>query len=244
MVKGNRIPFSNFSKPLKIEKENGFLKFQTDLSIFNGKKLFQNIFIYWIIEDSIISDRKGIIRFYITGDGIKGKPLYRKSVFESFGKIGWSLRLPDIIKNFVVLCNFSDGLNSNLNEAYYSLNNSLKRKDKKLCFSRLMEAVKIYGFPEKDHDIFYEYVDDDRYKNKFGYEPHTQSESDNLQLETEMFNLLEMNPTEDPELIKSSYRKMVRKYHPDLSENADNTEYTKKIKEINAAYEYLQKRFN
>ena len=244
MVNGDKILFSNFPKPLKIEKVNGLLKFQTDLSIFNGKKLFQNIFIYWIIEDSIISDRKGIMRFYITGDGIKAKPLYRKSVFESFGKIGWSFRLPDIIKNFVVLCNFNDGLNSNLNEVYYSLNHSLNRKDRKLCLSRLMEAVKIYGFPEKDHDIFYEYVDNDRYKNKFGYEPHINSESNNLQLETEMFNVLEMNPTEDPELIKSSYRRMVRKYHPDLSENADNSEYTKKIKEINAAYEYLQKRFN
>ena len=244
MVTPRKIPFSNFPKPVNIQKENGFLKFQTDLSMFNGKKLFQNIFIYWIIEDSIISDKKGIIRFYITGDGIKSKPIYRKNVFDSFGRIGWSLRLPDIIKNCLILCNFSDGSNSNLNEVYYCQNNSLRRKDRKLFFSKLMDAAGIYGFPEDDHDIFYEYVDNDRYKNKFGYEPHTNVVSDNPQLENEMFNVLEMNPTEDPELIKSSYRKMVRKYHPDLSENADNSEYTKKIKEINAAYEYLQKRFN
>ena len=244
MVQGKEIPFFNFPKPLKVEKENGFLKFQTDLSIFNGKKLFQNIFIYWIIEDSIISDRKGIIRFYITGDSIKAKPIYRKNVFDSFGRLGWSLRLPDIIKSFAILCNFSDGNNSYLNEIYYSIDNSLNRKDRKLCFSKMMDAIRTYGFPEENHDIFYEYVDNDRYRLKFGYKPQTHNDPDSSQLETEMFKILEMNPTEDPELIKSSYRKMVRKYHPDLSENADNSDYTKKIKEINAAYEFLQGRFH
>ena len=242
MANNSNILFSACNKPQRVNQDGDFLRFQSDLSVFTSRKLFQNIFVYWIINDSVIQDKKGIIRFYITGDGIKSKPIYRKNVFETFGRMGWSLRLPQVIESFFILCSFTDG-EKRLDSCYYSIINSFSRKDRKLCFSNLMEVAKKFGFPGQDHDVFFEYVDKERYKTKFGYEPDISIETNKEEKDREMFNILEMGPTTDPEAIKASYRKMVRKYHPDLSENTDNSGYTKKIKEINLAYEYLQGRF-
>ena len=52
------IPFSEFGKPEKIKKINGVLSFDNDLSGFQGKKVYQYVFFYWVSDDSIISSGK------------------------------------------------------------------------------------------------------------------------------------------------------------------------------------------
>ena len=51
------------------------------------------------------------------------------------------------------------------------------------------------------------------------------------------YKVLGVPKTADDSDIKSSYRKLARKYHPDL--NPDNKEAEKKFKEINEANEVL-----
>ena len=50
------------------------------------------------------------------------------------------------------------------------------------------------------------------------------------------YKTLNIKPTADKQEIKAAYRRLVRKYHPDVStdENAED-----KIKKINEAYEIL-----
>lgn len=52
-----------------------------------------------------------------------------------------------------------------------------------------------------------------------------------------LYEILEIEPTEDVTAIKSAYRKLARKYHPDL--NGGNRLYEEKFKEISQACEIL-----
>ncbi|MHB1440542.1 MAG: J domain-containing protein [Cuniculiplasma sp.] len=237
------IPFTEFGPPHKVSTINGHIHIKSNLSDFRSKKIYQHLFIYWVLKDSILTDKKGIIRAYITGDRINSKPIFRRSLFDSNREVFWSLKLPEVINNFCILSSFTDG-NTSKNSAYYSIDEKLGRKDRKLIHKILMEAVNTYGFPGKDDELFYEYFDSKRYKNKYGYEPENKSTQSNEEMDREMFRILEMEPTHNPEVIKSSYRKMVRKYHPDLSGDSDYNQYTVKIKEINSAYEYLMNKFS
>ena len=52
-----------------------------------------------------------------------------------------------------------------------------------------------------------------------------------------LYEILEIEPTDDSTKIKSAYRKLARKYHPDL--NGGNRVYEEKFKEISQACEVL-----
>ena len=52
-----------------------------------------------------------------------------------------------------------------------------------------------------------------------------------------LYEILEIEPTDDSTKIKSAYRKLARKYHPDL--NGGNSLYEEKFKEISQACEVL-----
>ena len=51
-----------------------------------------------------------------------------------------------------------------------------------------------------------------------------------------LYKTLEVSPSASESEIKKAYRKLARKYHPDVNKEASAEE---KFKEINAAYEIL-----
>lgn len=54
------------------------------------------------------------------------------------------------------------------------------------------------------------------------------------------YEILEINEKASQEVIEKVYKVLVKKYHPDLQENAgEKAKYEEKIKEINEAYEVL-----
>ena len=59
---------------------------------------------------------------------------------------------------------------------------------------------------------------------------------------TDPYKVLGVSPTATDDEIKQAYRELVRKYHPDKYANTDLAEMaTEKMKEVNAAYEEIQK---
>ena len=55
---------------------------------------------------------------------------------------------------------------------------------------------------------------------------------------TDPYSVLGVSPNASEEEIKSAYRKLAKKYHPDL--NPGDEEAAKKMQEINAAYDQIQ----
>lgn len=56
------------------------------------------------------------------------------------------------------------------------------------------------------------------------------------------YKVLGVNPTDTDEVIKDAYRKLARKYHPDKYSDGDLKELAEeKMKEVNAAYEEIQR---
>ncbi|MBI29624.1 MAG: Chaperone protein DnaJ [Alphaproteobacteria bacterium MarineAlpha5_Bin11] len=72
-------------------------------------------------------------------------------------------------------------------------------------------------------------------QNKWGYRNFSEEEKKSLKK-------LNINAPITLEKIKSSYKKLVKKYHPDINKNDKNAEI--KIKEINASYRLLLKKFS
>lgn len=64
--------------------------------------------------------------------------------------------------------------------------------------------------------------------------------------ETEAYKILGVNQSDDMDTIKKAYRKLIRKYHPDIVSSQDKgesymEEATAKTQEINQAYEAIKK---
>ena len=82
---------------------------------------------------------------------------------------------------------------------------------------------------------------DDVFQNKtgqkdFNYDNNDRNFSKN---EIEAFKKLGLKPTMDINNIKATYKKLVKKYHPD--NNGGNKNYEDKLKFINQAYSDLNK---
>ncbi len=60
------------------------------------------------------------------------------------------------------------------------------------------------------------------------------------------YEILESNPTDDSNTLKKNYRKLVKQHHPDIVAGQGASEdiieqATKKLQEINEAYELIKK---
>ncbi len=60
-----------------------------------------------------------------------------------------------------------------------------------------------------------------------------------MQAEPDYYEILQVHPTAEPEVIDAAFRRLARKYHPDVSKEA---EAARRMREINAAYEILSDR--
>jgi uncharacterized membrane protein (DUF485 family) len=56
-------------------------------------------------------------------------------------------------------------------------------------------------------------------------------------LTEDLYRILQVDPRAEPEVIEAAYRRLARKYHPDVNRSADSAE---RMKELNAAYEVLR----
>ena len=54
------------------------------------------------------------------------------------------------------------------------------------------------------------------------------------------YKVLEVDRTAAQDEIKRAYRKLVRKYHPDVNTGSDAADAERKFKEVGEAYEVLQ----
>src|SRR6266487_3535828 len=54
--------------------------------------------------------------------------------------------------------------------------------------------------------------------------------------ERSLYQVLQVDPAAEPEILEAAYRRLARKYHPDVSRSPDAE---RRMKEINAAYEVL-----
>ncbi len=240
MANINSISYSEFNEPYKIEKSGNRLLFINELNNFSGKKIYQDIFIYWITDDSIIFDKKKIKRILVNGTLFNRKTLFRKSLFDKTETVEWAFSLPDSINNALILCYYH---NNNFSEkfSYLLLNKHNKRKYIKKIGEILLKAFEEYGFPLKENYVFYDYINED-YKEDFEKSNENNNEIEMNDVE-KLFSILEMNPTTNANDIRNSYIKLVRKYHPDLAEDQYKNDFEQKIKEINNAYEYLYEKY-
>ena len=74
-------------------------------------------------------------------------------------------------------------------------------------------------------------------KKRKGFE-NKENYSFNEQIENSLI-ILKLEPNFSEDQLKARYKKLVKKYHPDVKNNINNKE--KKMKEINKAYKTLQK---
>lgn len=57
------------------------------------------------------------------------------------------------------------------------------------------------------------------------------------------YEILEVDKKASPEVIEKAYKTLVKKYHPDLQNEENHTEYEEKMKKINEAYSVLSDDF-
>jgi hypothetical protein len=52
-----------------------------------------------------------------------------------------------------------------------------------------------------------------------------------------LYEILQVDPRAEPEVLEAAFRRLARKYHPDVSHTADSVQ---RMKELNAAYQVLR----
>lgn len=52
-----------------------------------------------------------------------------------------------------------------------------------------------------------------------------------------LYEILQVDPRAEPEVLEAAFRRLARKYHPDVSHTTDSVE---RMKELNAAYQILR----
>ncbi|MEM0139658.1 MAG: DnaJ domain-containing protein [Ferroplasma sp.] len=227
------MPFSEFQNIQKIKKLNGNIVFSDDLTGFNGKKVYQYLFLYWISDDSIIYSKKKISKVSVNGNLLQRKVIFRQNIFDKFGNTVWSFHLSDKINNGMLLSYYHDK-DYEKRFVHIFLDPQSKKKISGQILDILNDAAKEYGMAIKTQYVFYEYIDRETYKEI----PEQPEKNDD-----DMFSILEIKPTDDAMEIKTAYRRLAKIYHPDFATPENEAEYSEKMKNINIAYEYLYQKY-
>lgn len=239
MVDASGVPFSKFGKPQELTLKDGRVYITNDIEGFSKKKVFQYISIFFVLGESLLTEKKDLIKMDISCLNLKPSPLFRKNVFEPFQKLSWSLRIPDEFKGALVLCSYDDGTFSSF-FSYIILPEEYSRKIKKLMREQLFKAAEVRGMSGSNEPFIFEYVNREKYRKAYGYDPKI---SHDQIKEEEMFRRLNMEPCKDINIIRSAYKKMVRMYHPDLLGESESESSNDRMKEIIEAYDYLYRRY-
>jgi DnaJ-class molecular chaperone with C-terminal Zn finger domain len=239
VVEAASIPFSKFNKPEQLRIKNGRVYITNDIEGFSKKKVFQYVSLYFVIRESLLKDKKNIIKMDISSLTLKPSALFRKSVFEPFQRLSWSLRIPDEFAGVLVLCAYEDGTHSSF-FSYIVLPEEFSRNMRKLIGIELKRAAETRGLSASTEPFVHEYVNREKYKKAYGYDPeipHDQIKED------EMFHILNIEPCKDMGIIRTAYKRMVKLYHPDVLGETASEASTERMKEIIEAYDYLYRRY-
>lgn len=239
VLDSTQVPYSTFKKPQEVTLTNGRIYIVNDIEGFSKKKVFQHVSIFFVIGDSLLKDKKDLIKMDISVLTLKPSVVYRKSVFEPFNRLSWSLRIPDEFRGALVLCSYMDGTHSSY-FSYILVPDEFPRKIRKLIREHLEEAASKRGLSYSDEPFIHEYVNREKYKKIYGYDPEISH--DDIK-EEEMFKLLNIEPCKDISIIRTAYKKMIKENHPDVIGEENTEEANKKMKDIINAYEYLYQRY-
>jgi DnaJ domain len=58
-----------------------------------------------------------------------------------------------------------------------------------------------------------------------------------MQVGRSLYEILQVDPRAEPEVLEAAFRRLARKYHPDVSRTTDSAE---RMKDLNAAYQVLR----
>jgi hypothetical protein len=226
-------------KTVKVDEER--ILIQIDLSEFHDNKLKENIFMYWLEDGSVQFHDKSLVKASIFGLAVLRKNLYRGGVFSSYGQLGLTFRRQKFMNSFAILL-FYQGKTHSDGFFLTHVNESDKRYIRKQKLNLLDEVIHKIGMPLGSGSLsfLYDSTDEDFWNNL----KIEELGKDNNALEDRYFESLEMNRTDDFNLIKKKYREMVKKYHPDLGTENDRRIREIKMQEINEAYQYFEGKFD
>lgn len=235
-----RIDASFFKKINEAEVDKDRISLDIDLSQFRDNKLRESIFMYWLEDESVKFKGKILNTAMVNGILLLRKNLYRGGVFNSYGKIKLSFKRQKFMNSFAFLL-FYEGKTKSDGFFFTHADELEKRFVRKEKINLLYNIINNLGIPVmlRSFSIFYESSNvnfwDELKIEEIGKERNI--------LEKRYFEIMEMNVTDDFDIIKKKYRELVKRYHPDLGSENERKSRELKMQEINEAYEYFEGKF-
>ncbi|MGP6239435.1 J domain-containing protein [Cuniculiplasma sp. SKW4] len=234
----NDASFFNRIKTAEVDKDR--ISIDIDLSQFRDNKLRESIFMYWLEDESVKFDGKTLESAMVNGILLVRKNLYRGGIFNNYGKIKLFFKRQKFMNSFGFLI-FYQGKTKSDGFFFTYVDETEKRFVRKGKINLLNNVIQNLGIPltVRSLSIFYESSNinfwDELKIEETGNEKNI--------LEKRYFEILEMDVTDDFEIIRKKYRDLVKRYHPDLGSEDERKSRELKMQEINEAYEYFEGKF-